>query len=830
MAKVKFFIDGYQLEGNDTDTVLNIARANDIFIPAICYLNRCSPTLACRICLVEADGKQVFACNAKPKEGMQIVTNSEEIKTERKAIMQAYDINHPLECGVCDKSGECELQNYTMEVGVDTQEYSVPDCARPIKKWGPIKYDSSLCIVCERCTTVCKDMVGDNALGTTPRGGAEIDKAYKETMPKNAFTIWTRMQKNIIGTKSGNPDVLDCTLCGECIAVCPVGALTSSDFTYKSNAWELKQIPSSCAHCSSACHLYYEVKHTSIDNAEEKIYRVRNEWNFQSLCGAGRFGFDYDNTASKDQKAFEKAITALKSASYIKFNSFITNEEALILQKIKEKTGIRLVNKDAYEYKKFIEAYSSISGKSLYSGSLKETHGSNFVVTVGTMIKNDNPVLRFAVNNAVTMNKGAAVYMHPINDTVISGLSKNMLQLNYKPLSEEKTILALMDAFADKDKLPSEIVQKLKTYETTYVKTVTEKVKEKIKEIVKEKVTAEDGTESEIEKEVEKEIEKSVSKEVEVLSSKLFTEIGLALEDKEKMTTLKKDKATLILGQDLYSHPRAENIAKLAALFEKASGFKVVIIPSQTNTLGVSMICDIDKEGEGFSVGYNEEGDFILTSFGSKQRDNALDMPALNQQEGTFVSIDKRVVPLNAAIEFKGYELNDLANAIGINKEFTIDYTKELPVSKGFKSISFDDLPNKFLNDGTEDRGYILDTKDTETSTSIEDVAELEEMNGGVVYAGSTVNGFSEATSICKQLAYEPDALYVGKGAMEKYALEENETVTIKLGSQSAKYKVVHEGKISSDIVIAASFEPNNPMFETLRDGYAFKRIEIIKG
>ena len=109
-------------------------------------------------------------------------------------------------------------------------------------------------------------------------------------------------------------------------------------------------------------------------------------------------------------------------------------------------------------------------------------------------------------------------------------------------------------------------------------------------------------------------------------------------------------------------------------------------------------------------------------------------------------------------------------------------------------------------------------------------MAELEEMNGGVVYAGSTVNGFSEATSICKQLAYEPDALYVGKGAMEKYALEENETVTIKLGSQSAKYKVTHEGKISSDIVIAASFEPNNPMFETLRDGYAFKRIEIIKG
>ncbi len=363
MAKVNFFIDGIPLEGSDSDTVLNIARANGIFIPAICYLNRCSPTLACRICLVEADGKQVFACNAKPKEGMQIATNSEEVKSERKAIMQVYDINHPLECGVCDKAGECELQNYTLEMGVDHQAYNVPDCARPVKKWGAVKYDASLCIVCERCVTVCKDMVGDAALGTTPRGGAEVDKAFKETTPKNAFTIWTRMQKNIIGTKSGNPDVLDCTMCGECIAVCPVGALTSSDFTYKSNSWELTQVPSSCAHCSSACHLYYEVKHTSIDNAEERIYRVRNEWNFQSLCAAGRFGFEYENRAKKDETAFNKAVKALKSAQSIKFNSFITNEEAKILQTIKEKTGVKLVNKDASEFKKFMDAYASISAK-----------------------------------------------------------------------------------------------------------------------------------------------------------------------------------------------------------------------------------------------------------------------------------------------------------------------------------------------------------------------------------------------------------------------------------------------------------------------------------
>jgi len=813
MAKVKFFIDAQEVEGNDSETILNIARANDIFIPAICYLNRCSPTLACRICLVEADGKQVFSCNAKPKEGMQIVTNSEEVKAERKAIMQAYDINHPLECGVCDKSGECELQNYTMEMGVESQEYSVPDCARPVKKWGPIKYDASLCIVCERCTTVCKDMVGDNAIGTTPRGGAEIDKAYKETMPKNAFTIWTRMQKNIIGTKSGNPDVLDCTLCGECIAVCPVGALTSSDFTYKSNAWELRQVPSSCAHCSSACHLYYEVKHTSIDSAEERIYRVRNEWNFQSLCQAGRFGFDYENRAEKDEKAFEKAVGALKSARTIKFNSFITNEEAKILQTMKERSGVRLVNHDAYNFKKFMDAYSSISGKSLYSSDSKDVHASNFVITLGSMIKTDNPVLRFAVNNAVTMNKGAAVYMHPINDSVISGLSKNMLQLNYKPLAEEKTILALMDAFCDADKLPSDIAAKLKSYETKYTKTVVEKIKEK----VTESVTNEDGTTSE----VEKEVEKSVNKDVEMTSSKLFSEIGLTLEDKEKMVALKKDRAVLILGADLYTHPRAENIARLAALFEKTSGFKLLIIPSQTNTLGVSMICALDAEAEGFTVGYNEEADFILTSLGSETRDNALDMPALNQQEGTFVSIDKRVVPLNAAIEFKGYELNDLAKAIGIKKELTIDYTKEL-----FGKVAFDDLPNRFLNDGTEDRGYVLKAKDIEASGKIEEIAELEEMNGTLIYVSAPVGQFNGATAKCSQIKEDANTLYVGKGAAEAFALKSGDSVTLKTGKYGAKI----DEKLSSNIVLAPAYESGNPSFELLRDGYKFRQTEIIKG
>ena len=215
MDNITINIDGKEIQTQEGEFILNAARANDIFIPAICYLTRCSPTLACRICLVEADGKQVYACNAKSKDGMNITTSTENIEKERRAIMEVYDVNHPLQCGVCDQSGECELQNYTLELGVDSQSYAVKDVAREAKDWGHLHYDPALCIVCERCTTACKDMVGDNSLKTVPRGADALDAEYKENMPKDAYAMWNKLNKSVIGLTSGE-EMLDCTSCGEC--------------------------------------------------------------------------------------------------------------------------------------------------------------------------------------------------------------------------------------------------------------------------------------------------------------------------------------------------------------------------------------------------------------------------------------------------------------------------------------------------------------------------------------------------------------------------------------------------------------------------------------
>ncbi|MDX9796938.1 MAG: 2Fe-2S iron-sulfur cluster-binding protein, partial [Arcobacteraceae bacterium] len=222
-------IDGKTCQTQEGEYLLNVARANNIYIPAICYLTRCSPTLACRLCLVEADGKQVYACNAKAKEGMQIQTVTENIAKERRAIMEVYDVNHPLQCGVCDQSGDCELQNNTLYMKVDSQSYAVRDTYRPTTHWGVMNYDAGLCIVCEKCVTVCKDMIGSNALSTVKRDSDALDKTFKENMPKDAYAMWNKLNKSLIGFEEDK-----CIDCGECISVCPVGALVSHDFQYKS--------------------------------------------------------------------------------------------------------------------------------------------------------------------------------------------------------------------------------------------------------------------------------------------------------------------------------------------------------------------------------------------------------------------------------------------------------------------------------------------------------------------------------------------------------------------------------------------------------------------
>ncbi|WP_409454879.1 NADH-quinone oxidoreductase subunit G [Malaciobacter halophilus] len=816
-------IDGKLCKAKEGESLLNIARANGIFVPAICYLTRCSPTLACRLCLVEADGKQVYACNAKAKDGMQVKTTTENIAKERRAIMEVYDVNHPLQCGVCDQSGECELQNYTLYMKVDSQSYSIKDVPRPTQHWGVMNYDPGLCIVCEKCVTVCKDMIGSSALSTVKRGSDAISKTFKDSMPKDAYSMWNKLNKSLIGF-----DENSCTDCGECISVCPVGALVSNDFQYKSNAWELTKIPASNPHSSDCALMYYERKHESIQNHDKlKIYRVTNDHHYVTLNGAARFAYDFENDVQqKDEKSFLEAIEAFKKAKTIKFNSFITNEEALILQKLKEEHNFKLVNDEAFKYQRFLKEYSLISGKNLYSATLNSVHESNFVISLGSFLKYDLPHARYAFNNSIILNKGAGLYFHPIVDPIMEKIGKKGKTTEFiyhQPLKEEAILYLLLDIFAD-ESLPEDIKTYLQSLKEKRVKTVVETKKEQ----VIEKVLDEDSGE---EKEVKKLVTKKEEKEVEYSYCKLLDEVGLDenFYDLVESMLVKKDKFSLIIGEDVITHPNYKTLAKLCAMIDKYTKFDILIIPTKTNTLGVSLICQLDEKVEGFAIGYNEKADYELSALG----DGNLDMPALNQQEGTFVNIDKRVVPTNAALPYKGYILNDIANELLSKKqEYTIDYTSKLPTTSGFKQIEFDSLANYFSNDANEHRGYILDNIDVQIDNSFEKTEILnvqEHKDEFIIYRANPMNLFNEF--VAKSHEFERKAktgIYMSEKLFNKLQLEQNSKVRVLTKNKTFDLDVFIDEQIDGEIAYVSTFDKSYGTKE-LFDSYRFIRASLTK-
>lgn len=816
-------IDGKLCKAKEGESLLNIARANGIFVPAICYLTRCSPTLACRLCLVEADGKQVYACNAKAKDGMQVKTTTENIAKERRAIMEVYDVNHPLQCGVCDQSGECELQNYTLYMKVDSQSYSIKDVPRPTQHWGVMNYDPGLCIVCEKCVTVCKDMIGSSALSTVKRGSDAISKTFKDSMPKDAYSMWNKLNKSLIGF-----DENSCTDCGECISVCPVGALVSNDFQYKSNAWELTKIPASNPHSSDCALMYYERKHESIQNHDKlKIYRVTNDHHYVTLNGAARFAYDFENDVQqKDEKSFLEAIEAFKKAKTIKFNSFITNEEALILQKLKEEHNFKLVNDEAFKYQRFLKEYSLISGKNLYSATLNSVHESNFVISLGSFLKYDLPHARYAFNNSIILNKGAGLYFHPIVDPIMEKIGKKGKTTEFiyhQPLKEEAILYLLLDIFAD-ESLPEDIKTYLQSLKEKRVKTVVETKKEQ----VIEKVLDEDSGE---EKEVKKLVTKKEEKEVEYSYCKLLDEVGLDenFYDLVESMLVKKDKFSLIIGEDVITHPNYKTLAKLCAMIDKYTKFDILIIPTKTNTLGVSLICQLDEKVEGFAIGYNEKADYELSALG----DGNLDMPALNQQEGTFVNIDKRVVPTNAALPYKGYILNDIANELLSKKqEYTIDYTSKLPTTSGFKQIEFDSLANYFSNDANEHRGYILDNIDVQIDNSFEKTEILnvqEHKDEFIIYRANPMNIFNEF--VAKSHEFERKAktgIYMSEKLFNKLQLEQNSKVRVLTKNKTFDLDAFIDEQIDGEIAYVSTFDKSYGTKE-LFDSYRFIRASLTK-
>ncbi|HYL81903.1 MAG TPA: molybdopterin-dependent oxidoreductase [Candidatus Acidoferrum sp.] len=273
-------IDGIEVTVPAQTTIIEAARTAGIEIPRYCYHPGLSVVGQCRMCQVEVEKmpKLAIACNTPVVDGMVVSTKSPKVDKARRAVLEFYLLNHPLDCPICDKGGECPLQDYTLTYGPG-ESRSVEEKVKRAKHrvLGPhIVFDAERCILCTRCVRFCHEIPKTGELGVFARG----DRSEINLFPKK---------------------VLDNAYSGNVIDLCPVGALTSREYRFRSRPWDLvRHTESVCPLCSAGCNVVLDVRH---GQRGAELLRIRprenpavNRW---WMCDEGRFSFGYLQDAKR---------------------------------------------------------------------------------------------------------------------------------------------------------------------------------------------------------------------------------------------------------------------------------------------------------------------------------------------------------------------------------------------------------------------------------------------------------------------------------------------------------------------------------------------------
>src|SRR5215467_8276098 len=290
---VKITINDREIEAPTGTLVIEAAKQNGIEIPSFCYYEGLTLQAACRMCLVEIEKapKLMVACTTPVAPGMVVRTESEQVRAARKYTLEFLLTNHPLDCPVCDKGGECELQDMVFRYGAGESRFIEQKLHRPEQQWSPVVFfDAPRCILCYRCVRICDEGMGVNALGVINRG------ARAEIAP-NHF------------------DHLECDECGMCIDICPVGALTSGIYRYKTRPWEMEHVGTICTHCSDGCKTTLGVRNNQIIRGNN---RDHSGINGEFLCIKGRYGFDFYDHPDRLQAPLVRQNGKLEEVSWSK--------------------------------------------------------------------------------------------------------------------------------------------------------------------------------------------------------------------------------------------------------------------------------------------------------------------------------------------------------------------------------------------------------------------------------------------------------------------------------------------------------------------------------
>ena len=411
---LKLTIDGKEVTGRPDQTILEVAKENGIYIPTLCYHPRLSLLKSCRICLVDVQGAEMpmASCATPVVEGMVVQTRTERVEKMRLEALRLLLVNHPLDCPVCDAGGECQLQNRTYEFGIEKNEFPPEKREIPSTPYGTplIRQWFDRCVMCLRCIQACMDVPGADVLEVAEHGFPSHVKAVRKE---------------------------NCISCGECLHMCPVGALTENLSPIKGRTWQLNRIQTTCTFCGCGCQLELNTL------GSRKVVKVTTKGeagiNQGSLCVKGRFGFDFIHHPDRLQKPLVKKSGVFVEVSWEEALGLVATK----LEEIKNKFGSESIggisssrgtNEENYLFQKWMRACIGTnhidngarlsSGSSLYgmmastgcgamTHAMEQVAGADLILIVGADPYDDNLIFSNKMRAAIRKNGAKIILVDP---------------------------------------------------------------------------------------------------------------------------------------------------------------------------------------------------------------------------------------------------------------------------------------------------------------------------------------------------------------------------------------------------------------------------------